>query len=166
MTSDTGVASILGFERKSEKDKANGYAGLNSSREIGEFFPKIASGSLRHSHNAIASGNFEEYFKLKTFTFQYEVVGTATVKFNAKNNTSGTTNYAQIYKNGIAIGTERAVTTTGMTTFVEDITLSLEPGGTIELWGKTSGITILVENFQIYYDNIPDRVEIPGVTVS
>ncbi|CAG0996909.1 hypothetical protein METP3_03025 [Methanosarcinales archaeon] len=31
MTSDTGVASILGFEKQIQKDQANGYAGLDEN---------------------------------------------------------------------------------------------------------------------------------------
>lgn len=32
MTSDTGVASILGFEKKAEKNQPNGYAGLDANK--------------------------------------------------------------------------------------------------------------------------------------
>jgi hypothetical protein len=34
MTSDTGIASILGFEKQGEKNQPNGYAGLDASGNL------------------------------------------------------------------------------------------------------------------------------------
>jgi len=68
----------------------------------------------------------------------------------------GGASYAQIYKNGVAVGTERVVVAIGETggdskTFVED--LQFTNGDTIELWYHWFGPTdTYVSNLRIYGD--------------
>lgn len=82
------------------------------------------------------------------------VDGEITVKFDAKHDNMGT-NYAKIYKNGVAAGTERTLGT-GYVTYSEDFEVS--KGDTIEVWGDCySSTNIYVQNFKLCYDfNVVD----------
>lgn len=74
--------------------------------------------------------------------------GTYRVKFDLK---SGSTNtvYGQIYKDGVALGTERTKAVATYETFSED--LEFEVGDLVQLYIKaTSGETCYIENFEIY----------------
>lgn len=63
--------------------------------------------------------------------------GTITVDFTLKNTVFGGTQYGRIYKNGVAVGTERSVGGTTTTTFSENITVAV--GDLIQLYSKYAG---------------------------
>jgi len=76
--------------------------------------------------------------------------GTYRIKFDLGNMTGGSNVYGKVYKNGTAVGTERAVTGTP-TTFSEDIS-GFAAGDLIQVYAKNSGggQTVQVSNFRLY----------------
>jgi hypothetical protein len=68
------------------------------------------------------------------------------------------TAYGQIYKNGVAVGTQRTTSSEAGVWFMED--LSVVTGDTIELWIKTAGSsgdnTTYINAFQLLaHANVP-----------
>ncbi len=112
-----------------------------------------ASDTLRHSHDAEADTNLTAYTKLKTITFASGLSANYRVKFDLKGGDATHIGYGRIYKNGVALGTEQTDITGGYVTKSEDLTTTLSPGDTLELWAKIapSGI-VYVRNFRVYYD--------------
>ena len=81
----------------------------------------VPSENLRASSDSIAQVSSNSvYVKKKAFTIV--TPGTYRVKFDMQSSGSGTA-YCLIYKNGVAFGTERSVTTSGYVTFTEDLVL-------------------------------------------
>ena len=82
-------------------------------------------------------------------TIKVGAAGTYRIKFYAKHDAGGGgVGYAKLYKNGGAIGTERALTT-GYVWYSEDIALAA--GDTIEVWGyvTSGGTTIDLTGFRV-----------------
>lgn len=75
------------------------------------------------------------------------VGGTYRIKFSMKANTSGTI-YGQIYRNGVAVGTERSTTSTTITEFSEDIG-GWSSGDLVQLYSKRT-VDGFVSIFNIY----------------
>jgi len=82
------------------------------------------------------------------------------VKFDIKTAGGGATAYGRIYKNGVAVGTERSTGETTYQTFSEDID-GWSPGDLVQLYVKTSdGVqAVYYRNFEIYVQ------EFQGVSV-
>ena len=113
-----------------------------------------ASDNLRASNDAVASITSSSYTKLKSITVpKHYYSAILRVKFDmAEIPAGGPTAYGQVYKNGVAIGTEQSTTSGTYVTFSEDIDFGeLNEGDTIELWAKDdAGNTAMVEHFRIY----------------
>jgi len=113
-----------------------------------------ASDNLKHSHDDTAQTNSSTYVKLKTITFPDGLAGNYRVKFDLRRTEDGI-GYARIYKNGTPLGTEQSVENSSYETRSEDFTTDLEPGDTLELWGKlidATGGYLQVRYFRVYYD--------------
>lgn len=89
------------------------------------------------------------YVKAKAITIR--TGGALRVNFDLRSNSSGIVVYGQIYKNGVAVGTERSTTLTTYTTFSEDIA-GFNPNDIIELWVKTSSaaVAVYLSNFALF----------------
>ena len=125
----------------------------------------VPSENLRASSDSIAQVSSNSvYVKKKAFTIV--TPGTYRVKFDMQS--SGTaTAYAQIYKNGVAFGTVRSVSTSGYVTFTEDLVFAA--GDTCEVWIKAVTTTAYVKNFRMYFDvaysmNFNPSVSTPSVS--
>ena len=100
-----------------------------------------AGDSILSSHTDSLPIPNTTYFKLISFLSPYG--GTLRIVFTLNGSTlSSGTVYSRIYKNGVAIGTERILNVTSINeqaTYSEDINFSI--GDTIEIWGKkTTGV--------------------------
>lgn len=85
--------------------------------------------------------------------------GTVRVKFKLGCSVSGT-GYAKIYKNGVAVGTERSVVnkTSNFTQFTEDIAVSA--GDDIQIYAKTSS------GAEVYVTDMEICIDLPMTTVT
>jgi hypothetical protein len=78
------------------------------------------------------------------------------VKYDLATNNASYTAYANIYKNGNAIGTQQSTTSTdpSFVTFSQDISFGqLQAGDKIQIWGHSSNASgaVEVQNFRLYF---------------
>ncbi|MCK5520319.1 MAG: hypothetical protein KAI81_04340 [Candidatus Marinimicrobia bacterium] len=130
----------------SKRNLAGGVAGLDSS---GNLSSGIISGLLNryaitndllHSNDSTQINSTQNtYKKVKTITLNtlYRTPETIRIKFDLKTTWSIHNAYGRIYKNGVALGTERITNNTSYVTYSED--LSFEDGDTLELWTYNIG---------------------------
>jgi len=106
------------------------------------------------SHYPEQTTTSESYTKLKTITLgsNIGINTTLRIRFDLKLDPVGLPPwaYGRIYRNGIAVGTERETGSSSYTTYSEDIT-DWNAGDTVELWVRTynSGYTAYVRDFTI-----------------
>jgi hypothetical protein len=118
---------------------------------------KIASANIRNSHDAEATSQSTSYVKVKTITLTNGLLGQQRFVFDLKTSNVLNTANAQIYRNGVALGTEQSDVTGVYVTKSEDITQDWNPGDTVELWVKIDNAAqiVYVRNFRISYDDSP-----------
>jgi hypothetical protein len=114
--------------------------------------------TLRASDDSTEALSSSPYAKIKSITVPDGLQGALRVKFAINESASGTS-YGKIYRDSVAVGTERTVVNVAYETFTEDIDFWL-PGDIIELWAYTSG-TGNVKEFRVYCD----QVEVEEATV-
>jgi|GEM_PF-3663435 len=118
---------------------------------------KKPSDNLRRSNDTeIWDWCSTSWGKRKTITFSNGIKGTLRVKFDMLTSADNPLGWGRVYKNGVPIGTTQQNTIDDTwETFSEDIDFgTLDPGDTIELWGKgNAGGCVAFRNFRIYYDN-------------
>ena len=89
----------------------------------------------------------ETYTKVKEITLNR--AGNIRVKFDLKRGEGLPVAYGQIYKNAVAIGTERSNTSDTYITYTEDFS-GIVAGDKIQLYAhKTGGTNVFVQNFRI-----------------
>ena len=124
----------------------------------------IVSDDLRDSNDSIEAIPGTPYTKIKDIGPVPDGVldGALRIKF-AINETSTGTSYGRIYRNGVAVGTARSVTSDTYTTYSEDIS-GWHEGDTIELWGyhSLSGGDGNVKEFRVYCDYVETTL-VPAV---
>ena len=120
-------------------------------------FSIIASANLRTTNASGQATTSNTYVKVKE-TLYNEVSGIIRVAFDASaSSNSGGNSYARIYKNGVAYGTERTYSTTGPTTFSEDLAFST--GDLIQVYAKVpSTYAATISNLKLSYDKSPALV--------
>jgi hypothetical protein len=103
--------------------------------------------------NTERSSNSTSYVKVKEIVCP--VAGTYTVTFSLKTSSGSGTANGRIYKNGVAVGTERADSTGGYQTFAENLTFA--SGDLIQLYYKiSSGVySAYVKDFSVKYALTP-----------
>jgi len=113
----------------------------------------VASDTLRGSANTARTASPASYQKVKEI--KVNRTGIVRVKFDLLlTNNSYPSAYARIYKNGVAVGTERSTNQTSYQTYSEDIAVT--KGDLIQLYYKMDQPTqtsISVQNFRVYYDD-------------
>lgn len=93
--------------------------------------------------------------------------GTVTVDFELVGAGVGFAAYARIYKNGVAVGTERTTTSTTWVAAADE-NISVAAGDTIELWAKMQNTSANggIRNFRVMCDkNLGEAVVFEGGTV-
>jgi len=114
---------------------------------------QIVSDNLRHSNDAQKDTVLLAYVKLKEILLD-RPLDNCRIKFDLNRNASFDA-YGRIYKNGVAIGTERHTgAADGWFTYSEDLAGWLT-GDLIQIYGYTTGGTCSTRNMRFYYDNIP-----------
>jgi hypothetical protein len=104
---------------------------------------------LLYSLDTARFTNWGYYILLKSIAIPRG--GVIRVSFTMKGDSVGHTYYGRIYKNGVAVGTERTTSGTSQSTFTEDLVFS--PGDTIEVRGHTDvsgSSSVYVSNFRLY----------------
>ncbi len=136
-----------------------GLAGQVLKTNVGATAPEWAAGigytevvavtdTLRNSNDTEKSTAAAAYTKIKEILLN-ENLGACRIKFDLKG--MGATGYAKIYKNGVAIGTERTDVAESYTTFSEDFATFLS-GDLIQIYAYHSGaLTTYVKNMRFYY---------------
>ncbi len=115
---------------------------------------KVASANARNSHNAEITTTSSTYTKKKTIKFNQGLRGGYRVLFDLKTSDITKTAYGRLYRNEVALGTEQSEAGLVYATKSEDLTTSLSPGDTLELWMHNDGVgTTSAQNFQIAYDD-------------
>lgn len=115
-----------------------------------------ASDTLIQSNDTERTTTSISYVKVKEILVNRSINGVR-IKFGLKRNVGGIAN-AKIYKNSVAIGTERTNDSTTIgdyQTFSEDFT-GITIGDLIQIYVKTDSVpnSISVANFRIYFDEI------------
>ncbi len=131
---------------------------VGTSLQLPHVIKKAASANIRNSHDAEATHTGDSAYTLvKTITLSSGLVGAARFLFDLKTSNGLNTANGQIYRNGVALGTEQSDVTGGYVTKSEDITQDWNPGDTVELWVKIddAGQMVSVQNFRIAYDDAP-----------
>lgn len=109
--------------------------------------------TLLHSNAASASTQSTTYTKLKEVLITSW--GYLRIKFTT-NNSEGVADpvIGRIYKNGVAIGTERSNNTEGLVTYSEDFD-QLKPGDLLQIYLKTTlgNAPMAITNFIFYWDS-------------
>ena len=120
-----------------------------------QIITKVASATVRNSYDASANTTNAGYVKVKTITLGAGLLGQQRFLFDIGTSLNTSTAYGQIYRNGVALGTEQTSTNdAGFDTKSEDITQDWSPGDTAELWIHIDGSeTVTVRNFRIAYDD-------------
>lgn len=108
------------------------------------------SDNLKISSNSEKYTGSEEYVKIKEIILQ--APGAVRVSFSMSMSENNKTGYAQIYVDGVPVGTEQRSTRDKPDTFTEDIN-GIKAGSAIQIWGRTTrGTYLYISNFQIFYD--------------
>lgn len=120
---------------------------------------KVASANIRNSHDdpiLDIHGDNATYVIQKTITLTNGLLGSARFLFDLQSDDDTYAVKGQIYRNGVALGTEQT-STDAYVTKSEDITQDWQPGDTCELWVVASGTTqsASIRNFRIAYDDSP-----------
>lgn len=113
----------------------------------------VISDTLVHSNDAEKSHTGDVYTKIKEIKLNAELPAIR-VKFDLKsNNNSQYWAKGTIYKNGVAIGTERSILSLSYSTFSEDFT-GFTKGDLLQVYARNTGAgyTAYVQNLRIYYD--------------
>lgn len=118
-------------------------AGTGSQFETQAF---SAGTSVIASANTERSSAYDAYTLVKAI--QVVSAGTVTVSFDLKTGTGGTAVYGKIYKNTVAVGTERSDASGTYQTFTENFEVAR--GDTIQLYAKRTGaVSTFYRNFQV-----------------
>jgi hypothetical protein len=111
------------------------------------YFADTTSSSLVVVANTQRSTSESSYTMLKEIVINGS--GSVFVSFDLKTNVSGSV-YARIYKNGVAVGTERSMSATNFQTFTETIS-GLVSGDLLQLYAKRgTGGSSIVANLRLY----------------
>lgn len=123
-------------------------------RPIGLYY--AASDTLLDSSDAEEYHGVTSYVKLKELTIPDDIFSndsTLRIKFDLKSDNGATPVYGRIYRNGVAVGTERSTTNSSYQSYSEDIS-GWSASDLIQLYSKTSsfGDDVYVRNFRVYGD--------------
>jgi len=109
----------------------------------------VATELLKNSNDTEKTTASLTYVKVKEILISEPILGTIRIKFDLKS--SNYAAYGRIYRNGVAIGTERNQSTT-YATFSEDLTITWAVGDLIQIYAHgQSGATAYVKNFEFFY---------------
>jgi hypothetical protein len=97
--------------------------------------------------DVVTAGSYTKHKEMRLDRYAYSL----RIKFDLQMQSAGGNVYGKIYKNGVAIGTERTTTLTTWQTYSEDIDI-FSPGDLIQLYCYKSGNNGEARNFRLYID--------------
>jgi len=121
------------------------------------YIPIVASNTIQYSDDGVDFTNSPAYILLNEVTVTENYIGSWRITFELSGTTFGGipfTGVAKIYKNDVAIGTERQVSGGGFTQFDEDFTnISIVSGDRIQLYARVSTVQFAyIQNFRVKFD--------------
>lgn len=140
------------YQKSAEKDAASGYAGLDADGDVLNThlpYAMIASDALLGSSDTELLGLAEIVFT-KRKEIQVLVPGVYRVKYAFGNNNGGIGNcQANVYKNGVAVGTQRGTAADAYVVYSQDLTFA--EGDLVQLYSKNSDSTShKCKEFRVY----------------
>lgn len=119
---------------------------------VGVVSQPVPSDTLRNSNDAEKTTNSTSYIKLKECLLNADLPG-CRIKFSLK--ADSYTAYGRVYKNGVAIGTERSQGGGAATEYSEDFT-GFVSGDLIQIYAKNSDVSGLtrIKDFRFYYNQM------------
>lgn len=130
------------------------FSGDSSVESAAPLIIRQPSANLRNSDNDAKSTASLTPVKLKEIQVNAVLEG-ATIKFDAKIGVGGLNGKAQIYVNGVAIGTLQDIGGTSYATFSQDFAaLNLVATNLIQVYAYASDVTsaVSIEKLQLFYD--------------
>lgn len=124
---------------------------------------RVASDGLRNSNDAEKTSPVgSDYIKIKEIKLDNAFQGSIRIKFDLKSLSAPGFVYAKIYRNGLAIGTERSNDTGSYVTFSEDFSdLNWAINDLIQIYGKGPVYrNIAVRNMRFYYDIVGTAIAV------
>jgi len=122
---------------------------------------KDTSSVVRHAHNAEATSTSATYVIIKTILLPEGLRGKCKIKFDYKSSTGLI--YAYVGLNDSRHPMSNAYNSTSATyvTCSQYYTWDFQPGDRVQLFvHSTAGATVSVQNFQIMYDNVTDKISV------
>ena len=139
-------------------DEHNWYQ-YNGTEWVPILFAKLAypSETLRLSDDTEATTTSTTYVKLKEITLTDDGITAIRTKFDLRADADYQSAWGRIYKNDVAVGTERYKDRASWDTYTEDIVCI--KGDKIQLYAKTGNVLkpAHVRNFRIYYSFVVGR---------
>ena len=112
-------------------------------------FSTGVSSNLRNSNDAEKNTALLVYTKIKEVKLN-AALANCTIKFDGRAGTGGTF-YARIYKNGVAIGTEKTGSSDTYTTYSQNFA-GLAADDLIQIYAYCAATAAYVKNMRFYYD--------------
>lgn len=135
---------------------ANGYPALDAN-QLCNPLKTVVSDNLRSSNDAEVGEFGTDYYKRKEIRLD-EPLEALRIKFDLKSEDGVTEVKGRIYKNGVAIGTEKTRTSNSYLTFSQDFAGPFAKDDLIQLYlagGGTPAQEAFARNFRLYYDLNP-----------
>lgn len=125
---------------------------------LGVELSMAASDVLRNSNDAEKGTQSLTYVKVKECLLNADLPA-CRIKFDLRNNADAYVAYGKIYKNGVAIGTERTNNTWTTVTFSQDFT-GFVSGDLIQIYAKQAQAThwAYVSNMRFYYTQVARKL--------
>lgn len=159
---NSGATSRTLIYRDNSNTIQLGDSAQNTGLTINEPVNALAGAALWHANDTLRTHTGDtSTVKIKESTVY--MPGTYTIKFDAKFDAAGGgTGNARVYKNGVALGTNRSLTT-GFVTYSEDLgTFAI--GDLVQVFGGNSAAasTVSVQNFRLYAKWAPNALATSG----
>lgn len=110
----------------------------------------VASETLRNSNDGLKTTVLATYTKIKEIKVNANL-SACRVKFDGQRDPTEANAYGRVYKNGVALGTERELYFGTYATYSEDFTNFLV-NDLIQIYAKTGTGAAFVKNMRFYYD--------------
>jgi len=122
----------------------------------------VPSSDIFHANNAEKTANSLTYIKIKECVISGGVPDTLRIYYDMKSGTGGTLGSSNIYRNGVAVGTQRDTTTATYASYTEDIS-GWSDGDLLQIYALTDllGYPCYVRNLRVL-GYLPGSISILG----
>lgn len=155
-TSFPGSPNEGDFFYRTDQDKMYIYDG--SAWDAVSLTPDYAAGTiLLASSDGVLTVSDASYTKRKSIKVPRS--GTLTIKFTLTGSGGGNSTFGRIYRNGVAVGTERECTTSSQTEYSEDIS-GWNAQDEVQIYCRRDSVDGSLRNFRIYADQVTTETEV------